>query len=99
MQKRWSDRERNFHYCNCLNFEKCNFASGPNANVTLELVVLVLFGYSLGQKMLRKKVFIFSFRIKLSKAVGIKINSPLSPKDYYCPRMNNIDKGGVGKES
>ena len=58
MQKRWNDRERNFHYCNCLNFERCNFASGPNANVTLELVVLVLFGYSLGQKMLRKK-FLF----------------------------------------
>ena len=99
MQKWWSDRERNFHYCIRLHFERCNFASGPNANVTLELVVLVLLGYSLGQKMLRKKVFIFSFRIKLSKAVGIKKNSPLCPKDYYCPQMNNIDKGGVGKGS
>ena len=99
MQKRWRDGGRHFDYYICLNFERCNFASGPNANVTLELVVLVLLGYSLGQKMLRKKVFIFSFRIKLSKAVGIKKNSPLCPKDYYCPRMNNIDKGGVGEES
>ena len=62
--KKVGDRERNFHYCICLNFERCNFASGPNANVTLELVVLVLFGYSLGQKMLRKNVFIFWFQDK-----------------------------------
>ena len=45
----------------------------------------------------------FSFRIKLSKAVGF--TRPFATKtitallDYYRPQMNNIDKGGVGKGS
>ena len=50
-----------------------------------------------------KNVFIFSFRIKLSKAVGIKKIRPFPLKtitallDYYCVRMNNIDKAGLGR--